>query len=159
MEATSGQNDPNIHHRQNQTHVLCYSYDYIAPNGKRIVKYTTNAQVATNKSNDVDFMESISKYEMGVIASTACGLKSQAFEGKESVFEKYGKKLQFKVSFRDFIEFLLMMMFPKVTNFLGISVFEKEADKFFTGAVVFAIKQRKQSGTKLCMWLKFKPRN
>lgn len=113
--------------------------------GKKLVKYIEQ-QVANSPDAEMDINEGYSKFTMDIIASAVCGIDSKAFDQKEpSLFERMGMKLQFQFGGAQIIKLILMFSLPKMSDWLGLSFFEKDVQEFFSGAIKsrFIIVKRK----------------
>lgn len=101
------------------------------------------------QGSDVDIYQIFSKYTMDVIAGCAFGLDSKAWEvpfGKTSEFEEMGEDFQFSLKPSKLIKFAVILVAPKVADFLGFEVFDDAAQKYFSGIIRSVLKRRRQSG-------------
>ncbi|ODM89214.1 Cytochrome P450 3A31 [Orchesella cincta] len=76
------------------------------------------------------------KYAIDVIASSACGVESKAFEftepnGPLSEFERMAAKFQLKFSLTMFLKFLVITILPKVADFFGFEAMDLEPQMYF----------------------------
>jgi cytochrome P450 len=115
--------------------------------GRKLVKFVEGEMADGN--GEMDLSQAYSKFAMDIIASAVCGIDSQTFDQKEpSLFEKMGTKLQFKLGGLGMFKMFMILVFPRLTDFLGMSFFEMEMQNFFSSAIKSSIKQRKESGEK-----------
>ena len=71
---------------------------------------------AQSKRHDgvVDFTDGYQRYTMDVIASAAFGVDSKTFAEDDPVFQRMGKKLQFELTPKMMLTFILMLTVPKL---------------------------------------------
>ncbi|ODM91133.1 Cytochrome P450 9e2 [Orchesella cincta] len=101
-------------------------------------KMLLSLEGARSNGGDYDICEAYPKYAIDVIASSACGVESKAFEftetnGPLSEFERMAAKFQLKFSFTMFLKFMVITMLPKVADFFGFEAMDLEPQIRKTG--------------------------
>ncbi|XP_021957567.1 cytochrome P450 9e2 [Folsomia candida] len=115
---------------------------------KKLVQYV-NERMAESTDGEIDLGDGYSKFTMDTIASAVCGMNSQAFDQIEpSIFEMMGKKLQLTFTAKTFFKFFVMILLPKFSQRIGMTMFDKDMHQFFAGAIKSSIKERNQTGQK-----------
>lgn len=115
---------------------------------KKLVKYV-DQRMEESPNGEIDLLEGYSKFTMDTIASAVCNMNSQAFDQVEpSLFEKMGQKMQLQFNPKQFISFIVLINFPKIAEFFGMTLFGSEMYNFFSGAIKSSIKEREEKGEK-----------
>ncbi|CAL8086043.1 unnamed protein product [Orchesella dallaii] len=100
---------------------------------------------------DYDICEAYPKYAIDVIASSACGVESKAFEfaepgGPLSEFETMAGKFQLQFNLVMFLKFLVIMILPKLASFLGFEAMQLEPQKYFLSVIKRVMEHRRETG-------------
>ncbi|ODM95713.1 Cytochrome P450 9e2 [Orchesella cincta] len=107
-------------------------------------------QVGPN-GGDYDICEAYPKYAIDVIASSACGVESKAFEftepgGPLSEFETMAGKFQLKIDLAMFFKFMVIMLAPKVAKFFGFEGMQLEPQMYFLSVMKRVMEHRRKTG-------------
>jgi len=123
-------------------------FQIMKKSGDRFVTFLED-ESARSTGGELELSDAYSKMTMDVIASAACGIDSKAFETREqSVFEQMGNKLRFEFGGFQMVKFVMIALFPKLCDLLGLSFFGSEVQDFFRGAVMSSIRHRQEKGEK-----------
>jgi hypothetical protein len=85
---------------------------------------------------------------MKVIASSAFGVESNSFRDKDSVFYRMGQRFQNQFSGITILKFMLAQVFPSISKFVNVGVFDQKALAFFCDVIKKTVKHREESGEK-----------
>ncbi|XP_046734118.1 probable cytochrome P450 6a14 [Diprion similis] len=107
------------------------------------ISETLNHRVAKDaeKSGLIEVKELMARFSTDVIASVAFGIKCNSLENTEAEFPTMGRK----VFERRTLVNLIAILCPYVLHLLNISVFGKEAPKFFIGVFEEAVRFRRDN--------------
>jgi len=123
-------------------------FQIMKKSGDRFVHFLEE-ESSRSDGGEVELSVAYSKMTMDVIASAACALDSKAFDTRElSVFEEMGNKLRLEFGGFKILRFLLMAVFPKISDLFGFTFFGNDVQNFFSGAVKSSIRQREEKGEK-----------
>jgi len=99
-------------------------------------------------TNELNMRDSLSRYTMDVIANSAFGVDSKMFEDTNAVFSQMARRFQNQFDGFGMIKFFLLLISPKLMEVLNISMFDKEADAFFSKVILGALQHREKTGEK-----------
>jgi len=123
-------------------------FQIMKKSGDSFVKFL-ESEVALSEGGEVELSTAYSKMTMDVIASAVCGIDSKVFETREeSVFEQMGNKFRFEFGGFKLLKFMVMAIFPKISDLVGLSFFSQEVQDFFRRALMSSIKHRQETGEK-----------
>jgi len=83
---------------------------------------------------------------MDVVASSVFGIQANVIHDKDSMFYRMGERIQNQFRGINLLKFLLLIMFPKLNEWAGINVVDKQVSKFFGNVIQKTVKQRVASG-------------
>ena len=109
----------------------------------RLVDYIKQQAGSTD---EIEIVDSCSKFKLDFIASAAFGLESEVFKNGDSKFATYTKSLFDSFRGLKIFKFIVLLAFPKLSQTLGTSLMNKDALAFFRSVVLKAIKLRRETG-------------
>lgn len=103
-------------------------------------------------SGEINLAQAASKFALASAASALFGLDCGALDqGEPSVFERIGNRLKIEAEFNPG-QFLILLGFPKLASFFGLSMFGKELRTFFESQVK-SVLQNPDNKNNVVQWI------
>lgn len=111
-----------------------------------MTSFIKNQQKTSSTNFDMPVVETMRKFSMQVITSTAFGLKVDAFHPSDEIIPVARRLFTIPTSAK--VKMIFIIQFPKVAKFLKMKVEDVEGVEFFWGLISSALKLRQESGVK-----------
>ncbi|KAF2897255.1 hypothetical protein ILUMI_08920 [Ignelater luminosus] len=96
----------------------------------------------TDKREPVDIKDILGRFTTDIIGSCAFGLDCNSFKDPDSEFKKYGQMIFSSATLRQALRNIIAFANPKLGMFLGITINNSKATKFFMNVVEETVKYR-----------------
>lgn len=120
-------------------------YNHVAHVGQQTAK-SMSEQIKNGQNNVLDFKSLASKFTVDVIASCAFGIEVNSFKNPDNEFHTIAGKLTDFGNLKTALTIAGYMMFPSLMKVLNISLFGKDVEKFFQGAIHDTMRIREEKG-------------
>ncbi|KAK4882967.1 hypothetical protein RN001_006286 [Aquatica leii] len=94
----------------------------------------------------LEMKDTFTRFTNDIIATSAFGIHCDSIRNPYNEFYVMGKNITNFGGFKNNAKMLLLILFPRVANYLGISLFSKKASEFFRNLVRENIQSREKNG-------------
>jgi cytochrome P450 len=122
-------------------------FEQFQASGEKLVQYVMAQYPKRVDGYDVLIGDVVRRYTVDVIGSVAFGMDTGALKDPNSIFLKMANKSS-KVDAPRMIRTAIMIVFPRLAEFLGLSILDKQILHFFSPILKSAVKGRESSGEK-----------
>jgi cytochrome P450 family 6 len=105
-----------------------------------------NVELQVGKEKPINVKNTVEGFVLDVIACCAFGLDCEELQSEDSTFKKFGKKIFTRSKSRR-IKGILVESFPKLGQFLDVTLIPKDVSRFFTTLVRDTVRYREETNT------------